>query len=45
MSPFEAGLKLNDSLFSILATETSRDFGTPNEAFKALADGYKSGED
>ena len=45
LSPFEAGLKLNDSLFSILATEKSRNYGQPNEAFKLLADSYQPGEE
>ena len=45
VSPFEVGFRLNDSLFSILATEKSRNYGPPNEAFKLLADGYLPGED
>ena len=34
--PNEVGFKLNESLLSALATETSGKYGTPNEAFKEL---------
>ena len=37
MSPHEVGFHLNDILLSVLASEASRGYGKPNEAFKLLA--------
>ena len=38
MSPFDVGFKLNDVLLSALASEGSRGYGKPNEAFKRLCE-------
>mgnify|MGYP007059388495 CR=1 FL=1 len=37
VSPFDVGFELNDILLSALASEASRGYGKPNEAFKLLA--------
>jgi hypothetical protein len=37
LSPHDLGFLLNDTLLSALATEKSRGYGKPNEAFKLLA--------
>jgi len=37
LSPHDLGFRLNDTLLSVLATESSHGYGKPNEAFKLLA--------
>jgi len=37
VAPHDVGFKLNDFLLSAIATEGSRRYSTPNEAFKLLA--------
>ena len=39
LSPHEVGFKLNDIPMSAIATETSRNYGKPREAFKLLTSG------
>ena len=39
------GFGLNDILLSAVATSNSDKFGTPNEAFKRLANVYRATED
>ena len=39
VAPHDLGFHLNDVLLSALATSDSDKYGTPNEAFKRLADG------
>lgn len=41
ISPHDVGFKLNDILLSALATDKSRGYGKPNEAFKDLVSGIK----
>lgn len=41
MSPHDAGFKLNDIILSALAPSKKDGYGKPNEAFKALAEGFK----
>jgi hypothetical protein len=42
ISPHDLGFKLNDVLLSPLAPNEKRNYGKPNEAFKALAQGMKT---
>jgi hypothetical protein len=44
LSPHDLGFRLNDTLLSALATEKSRGYGKPNEAFKLLA-GHRDSND
>jgi len=44
LSPHDLGFRLNDTLLSALATEKSRGYGKPNEAFKLLA-GHRESND
>jgi hypothetical protein len=44
LSPHDLGFRLNDTLLSALATDKSRGYGKPNEAFKLLADRRESNE-
>ena len=47
LSPHDVGFKLNGLLMSALASEASRGYGVPNDAFKLLEDGgdvSKSGD-
>jgi hypothetical protein len=42
LSPHDLGFRLNDILLSALATENSRGYGKPREAFKVLAGSRES---
>jgi hypothetical protein len=42
LSSHDLGFRLNDTLLSALATDKSRGYGKPNEAFRLLADGRES---
>ena len=44
LSPHDLGFRLNDTLLSALATEKSRGYGKPNEAFRLLAGSRESNE-
>jgi hypothetical protein len=41
LSPFKVGLKLNETLFSAIARNRFAKYGTPREAFQALASGIE----
>jgi hypothetical protein len=42
IAPHNLGFRLNDTLLSALATNKSERYGKPNDAFKLLADEYRS---
>jgi hypothetical protein len=41
VSPHDLGFRLNDILLSALATSPLEKYGTPNEAFKLLANMHR----